>query len=114
MNINLNILWVLVYCQWWNKLWNSIRFVMMYLQASFKPSTMDVASVLLSCKWILSVLNMSVDRTVKGLENYEFSECTAALHSWWLYQLCDAFIELVKPAMFGEDEELKKNAQDSL
>ncbi len=30
-----------------------------------------------------------------------------------LYQLCDAFIELVKPAMFGEDEELKKNAQDS-
>ncbi len=75
MNINLNILWVLVYCQWWNQ---------------------------------------PVDRTVKGLEKYEFSECTAALHSWWLYQLCDAFIELVKPAMFGEDEELKKNAQDSL
>jgi hypothetical protein len=53
---------------------------MLYLQASFKPSTMDAASLLLSWEWILSVLNMSVDRTVKGLENYEFSENVLQLY----------------------------------
>ncbi|CAK9197057.1 unnamed protein product, partial [Sphagnum troendelagicum] len=115
VNINLDILRVVGYRQWCNKLWNVIRFAMMYLGTSFEPSlTLDVASLPLSCKWILSVLNKTVDRTIKGLENFEFSESTTALHSWWLYQLCDVFIELIKPAMYGDDEELKKRTRDTL
>jgi valyl-tRNA synthetase len=115
VNINLDILRVVGYRQWCNKLWNVIRFAMMYLGTSFEPSlTLDVVSLPLSCKWILSVLNKTVDRTIKGLENFEFSESTTALHSWWLYQLCDVFIELIKPVMHGDDEELKKQTRDTL
>ena len=115
VNINLDILRVVGYRQWCNKLWNVIRFAMTNLGSNFVPSaTIRPASLPLSCQWILSVLNKAIDKTVKGLENYEFSESTTALHSWWLYELCDVFIEVIKPTMFGDDEVAKKATRDTL
>ena len=115
MNINLDILRVVGYRQWCNKLWNVIRFAMTNLGSNFVPSaTIRPASLPLSCQWILSVLNKAIDKTVKGLENYEFSESTTALHSWWLYELCDVFFEVIKPTMFGDDEVAKKATRDTL
>ncbi len=36
----------------------------------------------------------------------EGGTCAQALYDWWLYRLCDVFIELVKPAMAsGTDAE---------
>lgn len=115
MNINLDILRVVGYRQWCNKLWNVIRFAMTNLGSDFVPSaTIYPASLPLSCQWILSVLNKAIDKTVKGLESYQFSDATSSLHSWWLYELCDVFIEVIKPTMFGNDESAKRATRDTL
>jgi valyl-tRNA synthetase len=115
VNINLDILRVVGYRQWCNKLWNVIRFAMTNLGSDFVPSaTIRPSSLPLSCQWILSVLNKAIDKTVKGLESYQFSDATSALHSWWLYELCDVFIEVIKPTMFGNDEAAKKATKDTL
>lgn len=115
VNINLDILRVVGYRQWCNKLWNVIRFAMTNLGSDFVPSaTIQPSSLPLSCQWILSVLNKSIDKTVKALEGYQFSDATTALHSWWLYELCDVFIEVIKPTMFGNDEAAKKATRDTL
>ena len=33
------------------------------------------------------------------IRRYEFSSATSAIYSFWQYELCDVFIELVKPVM---------------
>lgn len=115
VNINLDILRVVGYRQWCNKLWNVIRFAMTNLGTEFVPSAnINPASLPFSCQWILSVLNKTIEKTVKGLESYQFSESTTALHSWWLYELCDVFIEVIKPTMNGDNEAAKKASRDTL
>ncbi|KAL2948777.1 hypothetical protein AAZX31_20G142400 [Glycine max] len=96
--INLDIQRVVGYRQWCNKLWNAVRFAMSKLGDDYIPPANLIPDVLpFSCKWILSVLNKTIFKTVKSLESFEFSQATTAVYSWWQYQLCDVFIEVIKP-----------------
>ncbi|PRW56769.1 valine--tRNA ligase isoform A [Chlorella sorokiniana] len=103
-DINLDIKRVVSYRHWCNKLWNAIRFAMLNLGEGFQPSEqLDAASLPFACKWILSKLNAAVATTVKGMEAYEFSTATSAVYSFWQYELCDVFIELIKPTIYQDD-----------
>ncbi|KAI3474661.1 hypothetical protein Pfo_029846 [Paulownia fortunei] len=105
--INLDIQRVVGYRQWCNKLWNAIRFAMKIV-----PATMPF-----SCKWILSVLNKAISKTVLSLDSYEFSDAATAVYSWWQFQLCDVFIEVIKPYFAGNDPAYaseRRYAQDTL
>ncbi|KAK7822192.1 valine--trna ligase [Quercus suber] len=55
-----------------------------------------------SCQWILSVLNRAIFKTIAGLESYKFSNVASTVYSWWQYQLCDVFIEAIKPFFAGD------------
>lgn len=61
------------------------------------PTTINPNVMPTSCQWILSVLNKAVGKTVSSLEAYEFSDAASAVYSWWQFQLCDIFIEVIKP-----------------
>eukprot|EP00878_Enallax_costatus_P039421 GHUV01045111.1.p2 GENE.GHUV01045111.1~~GHUV01045111.1.p2 ORF type:complete len:156 (-),score=66.59 GHUV01045111.1:169-636(-) len=37
------------------------------------------------------------------MEAYDFSTATQQLYGWWQYELCDVFIELMKPVMARDD-----------
>ncbi|KAL6641285.1 hypothetical protein ACP70R_019466 [Stipagrostis hirtigluma subsp. patula] len=105
--INLDIKRVHGYRQWCNKLWNAIRFAMSKLGYQYTPpATVAVCSLPPICKWILSVLNKAVGKIVSSLEAYKFSEATSSIYSWWQYQLCDVFIEAIKP-YFNESQEFE-------
>ena len=94
--INLDIQSVVGYRQWCNKLWNAVRFAMSKLGDDYVPPTNLKTDVLpYSCQWILSVLNKTISKTLKALESFEFSHATTAVYSWWQYQLCDVFIEVI-------------------
>ena len=70
-----------------------------------------------SCQWILSVLNKTISKTVNSLESFDFSQATTAVYSWWQYQLCDVFIEVIKPYFTGNDPKFaskRRFAQDTL
>ncbi|KAL1565987.1 Valine--tRNA ligase, mitochondrial 1 [Salvia divinorum] len=116
--LNLNIQRVEGYREWCNKLWNAIRFAMTKLGDDYTPPIeIDPASMPFSCKWILSVLNKAISETVASLESYEFSDAATAVYSWWRYQLCDVFIEVIKPYFGGNDPAFasaRRSAQDTL
>ncbi|KAF2939124.1 valine--tRNA ligase, mitochondrial 1 isoform X1 [Oryza sativa Japonica Group] len=106
--INLDIKRVVGYRQWCNKLWNAIRFAMGKLGVHYSPpATVDVSIMPPICKWILSALNKATGKTVTSLEAYKFSDATSAIYSWWQYQLCDVFIEAIKPYFFNEPQEFE-------
>ncbi|KAI3854995.1 hypothetical protein MKW92_049673 [Papaver armeniacum] len=117
--INLDIKRVVRRRQWCNKLWNVIRFAMTNLGDNYVPPTspLNLESLPFSCKWILSVLNKAISKTVAALESYEFSDASKAVKSWWKSQLCDVFIEAIKPYFAGDDEKFKSErcaARDTL
>lgn len=116
--INLDIQRVVGYRQWCNKLWNAIRFAMTKLGDDYTPpAEIDPAVMPFSCKWILSVLNKAISKTVLSLDSYEFSDAATALYSWWQFQLCDVFIEVIKPYFAGNDPtsaSARRSAQDTL
>ncbi|XP_022882885.1 valine--tRNA ligase, mitochondrial 1-like isoform X2 [Olea europaea var. sylvestris] len=116
--INLDIQRVVGYRQWCNKLWNAIRFAMSKLGDDYTPPTkIDPDVMPFGCKWILSVLNKAISKTLLSLESYEFSDAATSVYSWWQFQLCDVFIEVIKPYFASNDPASASeriSAQDTL
>ncbi|KAJ6989708.1 hypothetical protein D5086_014430 [Populus alba] len=116
--INLDILRVVGYRQWCNKLWNAVRFAMSKLDTDYTPPlTLPLEAMPSSCKWILSVLNKAIFKTVSAMNSYEFSDAASTVYSWWQYQFCDVFIEAIKPYFSGDGPSFaaeRSSAQDTL
>ncbi|KAG2489910.1 hypothetical protein HYH03_011547 [Edaphochlamys debaryana] len=99
-DINLDIKRVVAYRHWCNKLWNAIKFAMMNLGDNFQaPATLDPAACPPACRWILSRLNSAVGAVVQAMEAYDFSTATQRIYALWQNELCDVFIEVMKPVM---------------
>ncbi|CAN1299052.1 Valine--tRNA ligase, mitochondrial 1 [Linum perenne] len=117
-NINLDIQRVVGYRQWCNKLWNAVRFAMSKLDIDYSPpSSLSFETLPFSCKWILSVLNKAISRTVSAMNAYEFSDASSAVYSWWQYEFCDVYIEAIKPYFAGDSSSFsseRRAAQDTL
>ena len=54
-------------------------------------------------RWILSRLVVAVEACRAGFETYNFPQATSALHNFWLYELCDVYLEYLKPIFQGMD-----------
>lgn len=70
-----------------------------------------------TCQWILSVLNKAISKTVSSMDSYEFADAASTVYSWWQFQLCDVFIEVVKPFFSSNDPKFasaRRFAQDTL
>ena len=118
-DINLDVLRVVAYRHWCNKLWNATKFAMMNLGDDYVPPTdinnsFDLQSIPHASKWILSRLNNVCETTNVAMEAYDFCTATSAVYAFWQYDLCDNFIEIIKPVMFGTDEVAKKQTKDAL
>ena len=118
-DINLDVLRVVSYRHWCNKLWNATKFAMMNLDDGYVPPTdintsFDVQNLPHASKWILSRLNNACAVTNTSMEAYDFNNATNAVYAFWQYELCDVFIEIIKPIMQGSNEVAKKQTRDAL
>ena len=52
-------------------------------------------------RWILSRLASAVETTNEGLQLYNFPQATTSLYNFWLYELCDVYLEYLKPVFQG-------------
>jgi len=85
-----------------NKLWNAARFVRMNLPENFLPEHLNPDTMTLPQRWIMSRLQ-SVARTVNDtLGSYDLDDSCSALYEFLWNEYCDWFVELSKPALFGE------------
>ncbi len=92
-----------------NKIWNASRFVLMNAQGrkgkpmgSFRLSGAD--------KWILAQLQTTIKEVTHNLQKYEIGLASAKLYDFVWSQFCDWYIELVKPALYGDAADKKENA----
>ena len=81
------------------------------------PLTLHIETLPFSCKWILSVLNKAISKTVSAMNWLEFSDVASTVYSWWQYQFCDVFIKTIKPYFIGDNPLfacIKNSTQDTL
>lgn len=121
-DVNLDISRVVGYRQFCNKLWNAVKFALTYL-GDFVPRS-DIYETLINLKlskrdkFILSRLNTTIKDSNAQMASYNFAGVTTSLYSFFLYDLCDVYLELIKPIIgFGNndvDAETKYAAQATL
>ncbi|KAF9583903.1 hypothetical protein BGW38_008170, partial [Lunasporangiospora selenospora] len=115
-DINLDILRVDGYRKFCNKLWNATRFALMKFEDGYVPNATAAKSghESLAERWILNKLNVAAVEINDQLGQRNFMKATDAIYKFWLYELCDVYIEIIKPITEGSDQVAKRSAQDTL
>lgn len=90
-----------------NKIWNASRFVMMNLDAELMNKYKDNKNYTVADRWILSRLNLVVKEVTENLEKFEIGIASQKIYDFIWTELCDWYIELIKPVMYGQDEAAK-------
>ncbi|MBA2663638.1 MAG: valine--tRNA ligase [Bradymonadaceae bacterium] len=119
-DVKLDIKRVSGYRAFLNKLWNAARFGLMNLadfqppayrtytqawsdEASTRPVVFDDLSI--ADRWILARLDDTVAQVKLGLEEFRFNEVAQMLYRFVWNDLCDWYIELIKPALYDTSEQ---------
>ncbi len=84
-----------------NKIWNASRLV---LQGAHPEATASVTLVTPADRWIFSRLS-GVTRELQSLyEGYDFSEAARLLYRFIWNEMCDWYLEVSKPRLYGDDQ----------
>jgi valyl-tRNA synthetase len=93
-----------------NKVWNAARFLLLYLKENDKPVDPGRIDRLLQSgreqfaiedRWILHRLNRVAAEVSDALDKYRFHDASNAIYQFIWHELCDWYIELVKPVLAG-------------
>ncbi|MBY3123396.1 valine--tRNA ligase [Rhizobium laguerreae] len=92
------------------KLWNATRFSEMN-GAKSDPHFVPEAAELTINRWILTELARTERDVTEALEAFRFNDAAGALYRFVWNEVCDWYLELLKPVFNGEDEGAKAEAQ---
>jgi valyl-tRNA synthetase len=90
-----------------NKLWNACRFRQM--QGGEVQGEIERTLLTPDDKWILLKLDAAIREVTIALNEYKFSEATAALYKFFWSEYCDWYVEASKAVFFGTDAKQKAN-----
>jgi len=98
-----------------NKLWNAARFTLMNLEG-FKPSEPDRLDLEpdrlnLADAWILSRTGALVQNVEEHLKNFYFDRVAGDLYQFVWHEFCDWYLELIKPVLYGDDQQERAGTQ---
>ncbi|MBT4761739.1 MAG: valine--tRNA ligase [Bdellovibrionaceae bacterium] len=90
-----------------NKIWNATRFALGALTDFDAPVEGDQALPQKSDlsdadQWIIHKLKVCEKQVDENLRNYKFSEAFGAIYAFVWHELCDWYLELSKPILYGE------------
>lgn len=92
-----------------NKVWNASRFIMMNMEGKELPKQQPEYLEPVD-KWILSKLNTLVKEATENMEHYELGIAVQKVYDFIWDEFCDWYIEMVKPRLYGSDNEESQKA----
>jgi len=97
-----------------NKLFNAARFAFLNLDGT-EFTALDVDKLAVEDRWILSRLQNAIRALDEQLEGYNPSAAVAIARDFFWNELCDWYLEMIKPRMREDaDEASRKTAQQVL
>lgn len=108
-----------------NKVWNAAKFVSSNLadeqkvrdfcyEAFEKNMAYDPTYFRLEDKWILNKFDKLVVDVTKNIDNYDLGIALDKIYSFIWNEYCDWYIEMVKPRIYSEDDNIKVPVSDVL
>lgn len=96
-----------------NKVWNGARFVLMNLEGDEKQGTtaltaeefsegLDEKLLNLEDRWIISLLNRTIESVNSKLSHYYFDQATLEAYDFFWKEFCAYYVEIAKPTLFGK------------
>ena len=92
-----------------NKIWNAARFVLMNVKDNQIPSLSEI-KLQPADRWIISRLQACIREVDSALRKFDLGIAADKLTDFMWNDFCDWYIELSKPALYGEDAEKKRGA----
>jgi valyl-tRNA synthetase len=111
-DISLDVKRVVGYRMFCNKLWNATRFALQFV-SDFKPTTslltdlMEGGQASIRDKFMISRLMGACENINDLLSNYRFGDAQQAIYALWMDDICDVYLELIKPVIKDETDENK-------
>jgi valyl-tRNA synthetase len=108
VNLDLNV--VVGYRNFCNKLWNATRFALQFV-SDFNPTStllddlMSSGKMAIRDKFIVSKLMNTCDSVNTNLKEYKFGDAQRSSYSFWMDDLCDVYLELIKPVVYDTSAE---------
>jgi valyl-tRNA synthetase len=93
-----------------NKIWNSARLVLMNVDEEGQRSSQE-AVYSLQERWILARLNSVSGEITKALEAYRFNDAANLCYQFVWHEFCDWYLEMVKPGLYGEDDQVRASSR---
>ena len=98
-----------------NKIWNVARFISMNVREGEELLPVkELRNLSLADRWILSRLSAVASEAKLALEEYRFNDYAGILYQFIWHELCDWYVEMIKPELYGENEESRKAAVSAL
>jgi valyl-tRNA synthetase len=88
-----------------NKLWNASRLILLNVgevKAAPRPATVED-------RWILSRLEATIASVTAKLEEYDFAHAAVEAYAFFWSELCDWYLEIVKPRLYEGEEDVSAN-----
>jgi len=85
-----------------NKLWNASRLILLNA-AEVEPAPRPLA---VEDRWILSRLERTIASVTANLEEYDFAHAVGEAYSFFWRDLCDWYLEIVKPRLYDGEAEV--------
>jgi valyl-tRNA synthetase len=85
-----------------NKLWNASRLILLNA-AEVAPAPRPTC---VEDRWLLSRLERTVASVTEKLETYDFAHAVQEAYSFFWRDLCDWYLEIVKPRLYDGEEEV--------
>jgi valyl-tRNA synthetase len=86
-----------------NKLWNAARLILLGIEPDVRPAAVEPGQV--EDRWIISRLARAKAEVGGRIERYDFSHAALALYDFVYGELCDWYLELVKPRLRDHDRD---------
>jgi valyl-tRNA synthetase len=104
-----------------NKIWNVARFISMNVKDGEEIATIGElrkdssrTALTLADRWILSRLSAVCLEVNTTLGEYRFNDASGALYQFIWHELCDWYVEMIKPELYGDNTGKRKAAISTL
>ncbi len=95
-----------------NKIWNASKFVLSNIDESLKDY--KEKNLRVEDKWILNKLDKLVVEVTNHIEKYEIGIAATKIYDFVWSEFCDWYIEIVKPRLYSENAQSKKEVMYTL
>ena len=85
-----------------NKLWNAARFILLNAEGVPLPDEIDRQKLDIGSRWILSRLSFAAEEIDHSLADFRFNDAASSIYQFIWHELCDWYIEMVKPVLYDE------------